>query len=460
MKLFQFLKYSLVILISFLSCSDGNVSDSSGTPLPTNPPVVLTDEQLLTQVQRDAFKYFWDYAEPNSKLARERYHVDNPDYDKDIVTTGGSAFGLMTLLVGAERGFVSRGQVVSRMQTALNFLENADRFYGAWPHWINGTNGNVIPFGTMDNGGDLVETSFLCQALICVREYFKNGSPEEQALAQKADNLWRGVNWQWYTKGENALYWHWSPNYGWQMNFKLEGYNECLITYVMAAASPTHPVGALAYHQAWARNGAIQNPGSQYNLPVIFSYNGSPGNVGPMFWSHYSYLGLDPRGLTDQYANYWQLTQNHSKIMYSYCVANPGNWNGYSEKCWGLTASYTRNADGTLGYSEHKPTNDRGVITPTAALSSFPYTPTESMKVLRYLYDEKKNTHVGIAGPYDAFSPHYNWVTKTYLAIDQGTIVPMIENHRTGFLWNLFMQAPEIRSGLQNLGFSSTQHGI
>lgn len=460
MKLFQFLKYSLVILISFLSCSDGNVSDSSGTPLPTNPPVVLTDEQLLTQVQRDAFKYFWDYAEPNSKLARERYHVDNPDYDKDIVTTGGSAFGLMTLLVGAERGFVSRGQVVSRMQTALNFLENADRFYGAWPHWINGTNGNVIPFGTMDNGGDLVETSFLCQALICVREYFKNGSPEEQALAQKADNLWRGVNWQWYTKGENALYWHWSPNYGWQMNFKLEGYNECLITYVMAAASPTHPVGAPAYHQAWARNGAIQNPGSQYNLPVILSYNGSPGNVGPMFWSHYSYLGLDPRGLTDQYANYWQLTQNHSKIMYSYCVANPGNWNGYSEKCWGLTASYTRNADGTLGYSEHKPTNDRGVITPTAALSSFPYTPTESMKVLRYLYDEKKNTHVGIAGPYDAFSPHYNWVTKTYLAIDQGTIVPMIENHRTGFLWNLFMQAPEIRSGLQNLGFSSTQHGI
>ncbi|WP_333693975.1 glucoamylase family protein [Flavobacterium sp.] len=460
MKLFQFLKYSLVILISFLSCSDGNVSDSSGTPLPTNPPVVLTDEQLLTQVQRDAFKYFWDYAEPNSKLARERYHVDNPDYDKDIVTTGGSAFGLMTLLVGAERGFVSRGQVVSRMQTALNFLENADRFYGAWPHWINGTNGNVIPFGTMDNGGDLVETSFLCQALICVREYFKNGTTEEQALAQKADNLWRGVNWQWYTKGENALYWHWSPNYGWQMNFKLEGYNECLITYIMAAASPTHPVGATAYHQAWARNGAIQNSSIQYNLPVIFSYNGSPGNVGPMFWSHYSYLGLDPRGLTDQYANYWQLTQNHSKIMYNYCVANPGNWNGYSQKCWGLTASYTRNADGSLGYSEHKPTNDRGIITPTAALSSFPYTPTESMKVLRYLYDEKKNTHVGIAGPYDAFSPHYNWVTKTYLAIDQGTIVPMIENYRTGFLWNLFMQAPEVRTGLQSLGFASAQHGF
>jgi hypothetical protein len=149
--------------------------------------------------------------------------------------------------------------------------------------------------------------------------------------------------------------------------------------------------------------------------------------------------------------------QNH---VHAYCVANPGNWNGYSQKCWGLTASYTRNADGSLGYSEHKPTNDRGIITPTAALSSFPYTPTESMKVLRYLYDEKKNTHVGIAGPYDAFSPHYNWVTKTYLAIDQGTIVPMIENYRTGFLWNLFMQAPEVRTGLQILGFSSAQHGF
>jgi len=455
----------IIILNLFISCTscDTKNDDGDGTT-PTPPPVAetMTDEEILDLAEKDALKYFWEYAEVNSKLARERYHTDEPSVDANIVTTGGSGFGLMTILVGIERGFVPRGEAVSRLQTSLNFLENADRFHGAWPHWMNGNNGSVIPFGTVDNGGDLVETSFLCQALICLREYFKNGNEAEQALAAQADELWKGVEWSWYTRGENALYWHWSPNYEWQLNFKLEGYNECLITYIMAAASPTHPVGAAAYNQGWARSGAITNPATRYNIPVIFNYNGANGNVGPMFWSHYSYLGLDPRGLTDDYANYWNLTQNHAKIMYAYCVANPYQYNGYGEDCWGLTASYTRNADGSTGYSAHSPTNDKGVISPTAALSSFPYTPAESMKVLRFCYENAdwKSRLIGVAGPYDAFSAHKNWVTPRYLAIDQGTIAPMIENHRSGMLWNLFMQAPEVQQGLQNLGFSSSQHGF
>lgn len=456
--------YILFLLNFFNSCSSSSsVDGSSGTPLPVTPvtpTTPLTDIEALDQVQKDAIKYFWDYAEPNSKLARERYHTDNPNYDADIITTGGSGFGLMTIIVGVERGFVNRTEAVSRLTTALNFLENAQRFHGAWPHWMSATTGNVIPFGTIDNGGDIVETSFLCQGLLTTREYFKNGNSAEQALATKADNLWKGVEFDWYTKGENAMYWHWSPNYGWQMNFKLEGYNECLITYVLGMASPTHPIPAAAYHQAWARNGSIVDGGSQYGVPVIFNYNGATGNVGPLFWAQYSYLGLDPRGLSDQYANYWTLTQNHSKIINKYCVANPHQFNGYSEKCWGLTASYSRNSDGTTGYSAHQPTNDLGVISPTAALSSFPYTPTESMKFLHYLYDEKRSSYVGVAGPYDAFSPHYNWVTPRYLAIDQGTIAPMVENYRTGLCWNLFMQAPEVKTGLQALGFSSTQHNF
>ncbi|HBI00381.1 MAG TPA: glucoamylase family protein [Flavobacterium sp.] len=453
----------LIILQFFIiscSCSKNNddvVVEEDDVVLV--PP--MTDQEILDLAQRDAFKYFWNYAEVNSKLARERYHVEESHVDANLVATGGSGFGLMTILVGIERGFVTRGEAVGRLQTALTFLENADRFHGAWSHWINGANGNTIPFGTIDNGGDIVETSFMCQALICIREYFKDGSEEEQALAQKADDLWKGVEWDWYTKGENAMYWHWSPDYEWQLNFKLEGYNECLITYIMGASSPTHPIPNEAYHQAWARNGNIVTSASNYGIPKIFNYNGA-SIVGPMFWSHYSYLGLDPRGLTDQYANYWELTQNHTKIMHAYCVANPGNFDGYSDECWGLTAGYTRNSNGTVGYTDHKPGNDRGVITPTAALSSFPYTPEESMKALRYFYEnpEWKDRLIGVAGPYDAFSPHHNWYTKRYLAIDQGTIVPMIENHRTGFLWNLFMQAPEVRTGLQNLGFSSSQHGF
>ncbi|GGC93839.1 hypothetical protein GCM10011508_21290 [Flavobacterium lutivivi] len=451
---------TILFSIILYSCSSAPSDTSQGTPLPTTPITPLSDTELLDRVQKDALVYFWDWAHPVSKLARERYHTDEPNFDSNIVTTGGSGFGLMTILVGVERGFVQRSEAVSRLTTALNFLENADRFHGAWPHWMDGTTGNVIPFGTIDNGGDLVETAFLCQGLICVREYFKNGNTNEQALAQKADDLWKGVDWNWYTKGENALYWHWSPNYEWQINFKLEGYNECLITYIMAASSSTHSITTQAYHQAWARSGQILNTATQYGIPVIFNHNGANGNVGPLFWAHYSYLGLDPRGLSDQYANYWDVNTNHSKIINKYCIANPHGWNGYSEKCWGLTASYSRNSDGTTGYAAHQPNDDKGVISPTAALSSFPYTPEESFKFLRYLYNEKRSQYVGTAGPYDAFSQNYNWVTPRYLAIDQGTIAPMVENYRSGLIWNLFMQAPEIKAGLQSLGFSSTQHNF
>jgi hypothetical protein len=457
--------YIILLVGAFCSCSSSSPDEgkSGGTPLPTNPTTPtkpLTDAEAMDQVQKDAIKYFWDYADPNSKLARERYLTEDPNFESNIITTGGSGFGLMTIVVGVERGFLPRAEAVSRLTTALTFLEKADRFHGAWPHWMNSRDGKVIPFGTKDNGGDLVETSFVCQALITIREYFKNGSADEKALAVKADELWKGVEWDWYTQGQDALYWHWSPNYGWEMNFKLEGYNECLITYVMAASSPTHPISATAYHQAWARNGAIVNGGSQYGIPVVFNYNGATGNVGPMFWSHYSYLGLDPNTLKDKYADYWQLTQNHAKIMVQYSIANPKGFKDYSDKCWGLTASYTRNPDGTTGYTAHQPNNDNGVISPTAALSSFPYTPAESMKFLHYLYDNNKAKYVGIAGPYDAFSPQYNWVTTRYLAIDQGTIAPMIENYRSGLLWRLFMNASDTKQGLVKLGFSSGKYGF
>ena len=450
------MKYTLFtfFFLSFLfSCS-------STSPEIKNEVKPLTDLEVLDQVQKDAIKYFWDYAEPNSKLGRERYLVDDPNFEANKVTTGGSGFGLMSLVVGVERGFIPREEAVSRMIKAMDFLKKADRFHGAWAHWMDGQTGRAISFGNKDDGGDIVETAFLCQGLIVVREYFKNGNAKEKELALKADELWKGVEWNWYTNGENAMYWHWSPKYQWEMKFKLEGYNECLIAYVMGATSPTYPIPTEAYHQAWARNGNIVSSDSQYGIPLIFKYNTVKENVGPLFWSQYSYLGLDPNSLTDQYADYWTLTQNHAKIMVEHSIINPKGWKGYSDKCWGLTASYTRNQDGTTGYSAHDTENDLGIITPTAALSSFPYTPKESMSFLKYLYNEKRNEYVGIAGPYDAFSPHYNWVTPRYLAIDQGTIAPMIENYRSGLLWKLFMNAPETKQGLLNLGFHSTKYGF
>lgn len=420
-----------------------------------------SDSQITEMVQKDALKYFWNYAQTNSKLARERYIPDNPVFDASIVTTGGSGFGLMTILVGIKNGYIAKADALSRLTTALDFLKNANRFHGAWPHWIDGNTGAVIPFGEKDNGGDLVETAFLAQGLICVREYFKNSTDAtELALSQKADALWKGIEWNWYTQGQNVLYWHWSPNYNFEMNHQLQGFDETLITYVLAAASPDYSIQKSVYTQGWARNGAIKATGSQFGIPLVVSHNGATGTVGPMFFSLYSFLGLDPRGLTDDYVNYGDAVVNHAKIMYQYCVSNPKGWQGYSSKNWGLTASYSRNADGTTGYAAHQPNTDLGIISPTAAISDIAYTPTESMNYLRFLYNENYSKYIGVAGPYDAYSIQYNWVIPRYLAIDQGTIAPMVENYRSAFLWQLFMNAPDVKQGLLKLGFHSTQYGF
>jgi len=446
-------KVIVVLILITISCGteDGPGYQEPYDPNGGDPTVDLTDEQLLDLVQQQTFKYFWDFAESNSGAARERYHPNEPTNGQNVVTSGGSGFGLMAIIVGIERGYITRAEGVAKLQQILNFFQGADRFHGAWSHWINGGTGNVIPFSPQDNGGDIVETALLTQGFICVKEYFKNGSVEEQALAQQADNLWKGVEWNWYTQGQDALYWHWSPDNGFAINLELRGYNETLIAFILGAASPDYAIPAEAYHRGWANNGAIVSSSNQYNIPLILDHAGQ--GSGPLFWAHYSYLGLNPRNLSDQYANYWALNVNHTNINYSHCVSNPNSYVDYGEDCWGLTSSYTRNSDGSVGYSAHDPQNDTGVISPTAAVSSIPYTPEKSMAAIRYFYE--REDLMGSAGFYDAFSPHHNnWVAQRYLAIDQGPQIIMIENHRTQLLWNLFMQNEDVQNGLDILGFS------
>jgi len=451
------LSWSTLVIYTLLlfGCSDGSdPPDGNSTgPEVAEPEVTLTDEELLDLVQRETFKYFWGYAEQASGAARERYHPERPSLDASVVTTGGTGFGLMALLVGMERNFVTRAQTVERIEKILGFLESADRFHGAWPHWIDGNSGKAIPFSPLDDGGDLVETAFLCQGLICVYEYFREGNSEEKQLADKAHALWTGVEWDWYTQGEDALYWHWSPNHGFEIDFKLQGYNEVLITYVLAAASPSHPISKAAYESGWASEGGIQYPGSAYGLPLLVRHQGEPELGGPLFWSHYSYLGLNPNGLSDAYSDYEEVNKNHVMINYAYCQDNPKSYTGYGEDSWGLTASYSRNEDGSLGYSAHSPSNDLGIISPTAALSSMPYAPAQSMKALRSFYENREKL-LGPAGFYDAFASDLSWVAEAYLAIDQGPEIIMIENYRSGLLWNLFMENQQVQEGLDKLGFS------
>ncbi|HMB62313.1 MAG TPA: glucoamylase family protein [Eudoraea sp.] len=433
-------------------CNGCKTSESSKSSDPQTA-IELSDNELLDKVQRQTFDYFWEGADAVSGLARERIHLDGiyPSHDKDIITIGGSGFGLMAVLVGVKRQFISREQALEHFEKAVAFLEKADRFHGAWPHWLL-PSGETAPFSAKDDGGDLVETAFLIQGLLTVREYFREGNEREQQLSEKIQSLWEGVEWDWYTRGgEHVLYWHWSPNHGWDMNFPVGGYNEALIMYILAAASPTHSVNKEVYEKGWARNGTITRDTVFYGMETeLDHYEHDKSPVGPLFWAHYSYLGLNPKGLADQYADYWKLNVNHAKIQYEYCLDNPMDYEGYGENCWGLTSSYS-----LKGYAGHRPDKDLGVISPTAALSSMPYTPDESMKFLRFMYTQQDSL-IGKYGPYDAFSLEHNWYLPRYLAIDQGPIPVMIENYRSGMLWGLFMKNEEVQNGLKKLGFRHT----
>jgi hypothetical protein len=421
--------------------------DDSGNESPLSDSVVttthdMTDEEFLDMVQRTTFRYFWDYAHPISGLTRERLGSG------ETVTIGGSGFGVMALLVGIERGYVSREQGIGRMLTILNFLNTqADRFHGAFPHWMNGTTGAVIPFGQYDDGGDLVETSFMVQGLLAARQYFDQSTTEEIEVRNLITQIWETVEWDWYrrTSFSNYLYWHWSPNYGWQMNFKLIGYNETMITYLLAIASPTHSVPANLYYDGWASSTGyfINQTYYGYKLWVGDPYGG------PLFFAHYSFLGFDPRNKKDIYCNYFLNNENHTLINRAYCIANPQGHTGYGSDCWGLTAS-----DDPWGYLAHEPySNDNGTITPTAALSSMPYTPTESLSALKNFYRTYYGNLWGEYGFKDAFNLDVNWFANSYLAIDQGPIIDMIENHRSNLLWNNFMANPEIPAMLDSIGF-------
>ena len=437
--------------LAMASCFNRPIAE----PQEAMPVETIPDSVLFRMVQQQTFQYFWNGAEPNSGLGRERIHADNvyPQNDQNVVTSGGSGFGIMAILVGIERGFITREEGAARMEKIVGFLEKADRFHGVWPHWWDGETGHVHPFSKFDDGGDLVETSFLVQGLLCVRQYFQQGNEKEKAIANRIDKLWKEVEFDWYRQGQDVLYWHWSPNYGWKMNFPVHGYNECLIMYVLAASSPTHGVPAEVYHQGWAENGGIKkDPPSYGSYQLQMHYQGNPPHGGPLFWAHYSFLGLDPRGLSDAYADYWKEMTTLTRMNYQWCVDNPKKYKGYGPDSWGLTSSYS-----IRGYAGHAPSekNDLGVISPTAALSSFPYTPKESMAAMKHWYEDMKDKLWGPYGFYDAFSESADWYLPRYLAIDQGPIVVMMENYRSGLLWKLFMSCPEIQQGLRNLGYNS-----
>jgi hypothetical protein len=469
--------YKNIILISFvflnsLSCFAQKVNLKDGYPNDVKPIGIIKnipDSTLLEIVQRQTFRYFWDYGHPVSGLARERDNTVKADYYWDYINEandqpnfskgtfgpeacaiGGSGFGVLATIVAVQRGWIGRDPALKRLVKMVDFLNKADRYHGLFPHFMNGATGKTIPFGPLDDGADIVESSYLFMGLLCAKEYFNRDTPLEKYFRNRIEEMWNDADWNWQRKGgDKLLYWHWSPKNDFDMNFPVYGWDECLITYIISASSSTHPISKELYENCWVKSDSWRNGKSYYGIKLPL---GNFAYGGPLFFEQYTFMGIDPNGLTDDNGiDYAEQTKNHTLINRAYCIDNPKNYKGYGPDCWGLTAG-----DSYKGYVAHCPEVDLGVIQPTAALSSFPYTPEYSMQALKHFYYDLGNKIWGPYGFADGFSQTRNWYAKTHLAIDEGPIVVMIENYRTGLIWNLFMKIPEIQKGLKRLGFSSS----
>lgn len=430
-----------------VSVCGGMESAHSGNVYATS--YAMTEEQLLNSVQEATFRFFWDYAHPASGLIRDNY---DPNSITNQCAVGGTGMGLMAICVGAERGFVSRADAAQRVMKTLNFLNlTTPRYHGVWAHFADGDTGATIG-GGYDDGGDLVETSYVAEGLLTVRKYFDSNDPTETQIRTLATQMWEEIDWYWYLRrtdtgyeNNETLFWHWSPNYGWAMNHSIVGYDECQITYLLAIASPTHPIPASCYYNGWTGSG-YQNGSAYYGYKQWVGFLETP-----MFFTHYTHLGFDPRNKYDNFCNYFDNSRNIALIDRAYCIDNPKGFTDYSNLVWGMTASYN-----PWGYAAQAPGGpDNGTITPSAALSSTPYTPTESIATLKYFYHHYGRSVWGPFGFVDAFNPTVPWFSLGYIAIDQGPIIVMLENYRTGLCWNLFMSNPEIAAMLENIGWAT-----
>jgi hypothetical protein len=412
------------------------------------------DEGLLTYYQYLHFQYMWSGGCPNSGLARVRYWRDNPSKDADIITVGASGFGLMGIIVAVERHFITRDDALKRFEKVLDFLERADRWHGMFPHWYYDSTAKTKPFGGKedDNGADVHESANLIQGLLCVRQYMDKTVAREKAIAERIDALWQAMEWDWFVDENGAILWHWSPTVGFQKHLEMTGFNETHIVYILACSSPTHPVAPEVYKTGWGKNGDIVNDATRYDIPINVRQHKGTYEVGPMYWTAFSYAGFCPKGIKDPYGiDYFEALKSHALIQYTYCSQdNPNKFSCYSEDCWGMSSGYTTN--NSSDYQAMCTKNDVGVITADAAIIAMPYTPEKSLAVARHFYWDVP-TQMGPWGLWDSYSDTEGTVYK-YLGNNQCIVVPMIENYRTGLLWDLFMSCPEIQEGLDKIGFT------
>ena len=437
---------TVTLLIALLACA-GCVEDESTTGDAfvdndnTYSPAVMRN--LMDEHEQKVISYFTAGANSATGMAY------NSSTDKATLTTGASGFGIMSLVVGVERGWLQRDEAVDQIVRIVRFLKKADRFAGAWAHWYN-QSGKIVPFGNQNQAGEIVETAFMMGGLLTACEYFNGNSAGEIEMREATEYFWNTIEWNHFVRNGH-MYWIWHQDSD-SYELPLIGWHETLLVYVLAMAAPEeHRVSESVYRSCW-QGYNFSHSGREtygYELPLGSDLGG------PLFLSQYSFLGLDPRRMMDSHCYYWAQNQNHTMVNRHYCVYEAPADNMYSASNWGLTAC--GGCGSHPAYLSRDPENDDGVIAPTAAISAFPYTPFYSAQVLLNL----ERNYPKLNGKYGfgvAYCPAEKAVSSEYLAMEHAPMAIMMENYRSGLIWKLLMRNALVQRGLQAAGIAEPKN--
>jgi len=459
---------ALLLAVSSIACAGPRPRSA-----PAAPPSASADEALLDDLERRSFDYFWELADPRTLLIPDR--APTPSFSS-VAAVG---FGLTAYAIGAERGWVTREQARDRVRHVLQFFLDAPE--GPQPRGVTSYKGFFYHFLDMKTGHrfetvelSTIDTTLLLAGVLMCQSYFDRDDPGEAAIRDLAERLYRRVDWTFAQVRPPAVSHGWRPESGFIIS-DWKGYNEAMILYVLALGSPTHPVGPEAW-EAWTSTYQWHDYFGQEHL-----------TFGPLFGHQYSHVWIDFRGIRDAYMrgkgiDYFENSRRAAYSQHAYAVKNPGGWRGYGDTLWGLTASdgpldVTLRIDGrdrtfhtywARGTSPQELTDD-GTLVPTAAAASLPFAPEIVLPAIREMRQRYGEHLYGRYGFLDAFNPTFDvdvkpqhgkvvrglgWFDTDYLGIDQGPIVAMIENYRSGLVWRVMRRNPHVRRGLERAGFS------
>lgn len=444
----------LCLLFFIPGCAPPQGNDTS------QPEVPYSSEEL----QRRTFHYFWELADRINYQIPDRYPTLT---FSSIAATG---FGLSAYIVGVEKKYVTREAAADRVLRTLKVLWELPQ--GPQDRDIAGYKGFFYHFLTLDKARRFkqvelssIDSGLLMAGILSVMSYFEEENETEKAIRETADALFRRVEWEWMMNDTNRMWMGWHPEKGF-IPAEWKGYNEAMVLLIMAMGSPTHPIDSTAW-DTWCET---------YSWDT---FHGEPHvQFDPLFGHQYSHVWIDFRGIQDDYMrqkgiDYFENSRRATLSNRNYCIANPLGAKGYHEWCWGLTA-----CDGPGGgkmklngkeweFFDYRARGaasiqvvDDGTIAPTAAGGSYPFAPELCDSTLQYMWDTYYHELVGEYGFKDAFNLSYftdktpnGWFDIDYLGIDQGPILLMIENHKTGILWKVMKRNPYIQAGMRRAGF-------